>query len=148
MHRLASVDPGVRATGIAVFDDGVLTYAWLCRAKGRFEHLDEAVRWGQLQAFDEVVVELPQVYRNSPGPAALIDLAFVDGYVCGAWGCPWTTYLPKAWKGNQPKEATQRRIKEALTPKELECINMPCASLQHNVWDAIGIGMKHLGRIR
>jgi hypothetical protein len=52
--------------------------------------------------------------------------------------------LPNKWKGNLPKKICKDRCKAVLTPEELARVKTE----DHNVWDAIGIGLWYLGRLK
>jgi len=148
---LISLDPGVRNIAVAAFEGGELYLAKLFWSNQPFGAVRDVCSWAAVQNPDDFAVEIPQVYRNSPNPKNLIDLAFVGGAVWGSitYGaelCAMRQYLPREWKGNQPKEATQRRVDAALSDAERINIDWPIKSLRHNVYDAIGIGLKHLGR--
>lgn len=96
------------------------------------------------------VIEAPKIYpeRLQKGdPQDIIDLAKVVGAFHFAYdNCPGTNRVhdvqPYVWKGSIDKKVTERRVKKRLTERELECVELPSAdSLDHNVWDAIGIGL-------
>jgi len=54
-------------------------------------------------------------------------------------------YLPAQWKGQAPKTVITERTKRALASAELSRVVLPsAASLAHNVWDAVGLGLYHL----
>jgi len=98
----------------------------------------------------EFVSEYPQVYARGPGdPADLIELAGVVGAVGYAIrSMKSSSYLPRSWKGQVPKDVMCARIEGRLSPEEKAAIR-PCpTSLRHNVLDAIGVGLFHIGRLR
>lgn len=150
---LASIDPGLRKCGVAVWEDGKLVRAELVRGIKNVEgpwtwrSMAEAVR-KYAGHVDSVAIELPQVYRPQKIPSAdLIQLTAVVGAICQelyAGFC--VAYLPREWKGSVPKEITELRAKSRLSATELASIRLPCASDANNVWDAIGIGLFHLKR--
>ena len=53
---------------------------------------------------------------------------------------------PHKWKGNLPKHVTEARVLQTLTREEKGVIPRIGKNLIHNVYDAIGIGLYHLGR--
>jgi hypothetical protein len=57
-------------------------------------------------------------------------------------------YKPEQWKGQAPKAVMCARIMDRLTPDEKKSIDPTVPkSLLSNVHDAIGIGLKYLGRL-
>jgi hypothetical protein len=96
-----------------------------------------------------LVIEKPQVYQSMKvDPGDLIDLAIVVGRIIGLSGREVTLYKPSQWKGQTPKAIHHERIKKLLSADELSRVVLPKAkkTLGHNVWDAIGLGLFHLGR--
>lgn len=151
---------------LAYYCDKVLQGATLYRSKKQI--LAHRIRdlWDQAttdilaisQYPDEdptVYVEIPQVY---PGSALehgktedLLMLATSGGP--GLMLSPYSNMVrPRQWKGQLPKEVCGRRIVSTLSPEELETVAESMAevapSLQHNVWDAIGIGLWGCGRLQ
>jgi hypothetical protein len=160
---LLAVDPSVTATGMAVFEAGVLAHARLVENRST-KSIDDwrSMAWGVFYAVHfpssgDAVIEIPQVYRRGPGdPNDLVTLAGVAGAI--ATVVPPVIHLhsvvPAEWKGQvpKPKRASdpyiiEDRVRARLSPEELSRVQLPSArSLQHNVWDACGLGMWHLGR--
>lgn len=152
---IVSVDPGLRACGVAYWTpSGLLVSAKLIESDYEGPKLETAV-WRMVNAvnFDDafasakLVAEIPQVYRGSRlkgDPNDLISLALVVG---GISGNALKYYRPREWKGQVPKNVMISRIKSKLTREELKNVRLPNKSLQHNVWDAIGIGLKYFARI-
>lgn len=161
-----SIDPGLRHTAVAIWEGTRLVRAGLVK-----NQVDASIRdapaWAAMgdavwewifreYAFKvcQVVVEIPQVYQHARGvnPDDLLQLAGVDGAILGRLhGAEVISYRPAAWKGQTPKEITQARTEAVLAPGERKAMEMPAKSLQHNVWDAVAIGLAHLrltGRAR
>lgn len=96
----------------------------------------------------DLAVELPQIYARSKSkgdPNDLIAVAGVVGALDALAPHHTTVYLPSEWKGQVPKSVMTTRTTSKLEKTELERIITPRrASLMHNVWDAIGIGIHHL----
>ena len=150
---LLSVDPGLRSCGIATWDHG-----------GRLERAmlilnPNGAEWvsmvgavtGLVGTNYRLVIELPQVYvasRSKGDPNDLILLAGLVGSFAHRFAAGgYTLIKPAQWKGQTPKAITEERARKRLTPEELARVQFPKAkSLRHNVWDAIGIGLKHLSR--
>jgi hypothetical protein len=108
----------------------------------------------------ELVIELPQVYKAShqrgakvgTDPQDLIELAaVVGGLVCmfRASNQKTRTYLPAEWKGQVPKSIVHDRARKRLSAAELAIVeeNLPRASLAHNVWDAVSLFLRYVGRL-
>jgi hypothetical protein len=153
-----SIDPGKFKVAYALWrDDGALGYAGLVQAK-TFAFLPRAESWKVVaehfwrtldMATDlEVIVEIPQVYD---GPQEedrndLIDLAGVVGAIVAnkrVDSVIWSP-LPREWKGQLPKEITQKRVDQKLSDEEKKRIIWPAKSLRHNTYDAIHLGLTYL----
>lgn len=158
------MDPGLRACGLAFWRteiaDGplvdrrrtsTLRHACLVKNPGdEWQRMLEAVE----DTMDDqcvggfIVAELPQVYeriKSKGDPNDLVRLAVFIGALVGRR--PHKLYLPSEWKKQVPKSVTEHRARKRLSEEELSKIVVPSArSLEHNVWDSIGIGLFHLGR--
>lgn len=157
---LVSIDPGLRHCGVAVFSDsGELQKTYLIRNKEKTERgpkvwksMAQEVRLGVPGTFSTLVIEVPQVYsaRFAKGnPADLIELAGVDGALSICLPADEVFgYLPRVWKGQVPKDIHNQRIEKTLTSAERTCVIELSATLRHNVWDAVGIGLYHLKRMK
>ncbi len=140
---LVAIDPGADL-GWAFFTDGELFACGL--AKGPTPEIFDCA--------DVVVCEEPQIYRHSRvRPDSLIKLTRIVGRceeLARAEGATFETVKPAKWKGSVPKAICHRRIFVRLTAPELSQVDFDLRgvpkSKQHNVWDAIGIGMWRLGR--
>jgi hypothetical protein len=155
--NLLTIDPGFRYFAYAVFSDQVLQHADLVRAHKvdewevwtrqppDFSEIREAVsqfEWTQRVA----VIEFPQVHRDTPNPNDIVKLASA----CGAYtailqslGFTVTWVAPSEWKGTVPKDIMFKRILAKVTPDEYTRLKKP---KDHNVVDAVGIGLWHLNR--
>lgn len=152
-----SIDPGSKAAGIAVWRKKQLRLAFLARGEtwqstveNALERLSDEMLWP-----DSVIIEMPEVYmpRHSKGDPnrSLTPLFLQTGAFIASFGMrtKHATVLPKSWKGQTPKAIMIKRNQERLTSEERNHVELPKArSLQHNVWDAVGIGLHHLGRRR
>ncbi len=108
-------------------------------------------RAGVPDGADECVIETPQHYpQSSTPPQDLIDLAFDTGLIASC-GRVLTTVTANTWKGNLPKDVTERRALKLLTGEELEVVEKGLKGLRkswhHNVWDAIALGLWRTGRM-
>lgn len=155
MSAVLAVDPGLRACGVAVFrDDGELLAAGLVEnpvERGN-SHLALHSMAVAVRAFARdflgdvrdlaVVCERMQLDGRTDRRRmqAVLDLAVVSGLVG-----PCALYEPREWKGGVPKAIHQRRILDRLTSAERGRI-ASAGALTHNVVDAVGIGLHHLGR--
>jgi hypothetical protein len=91
-------------------------------------------------------VESQQIYKSEKSkgdPKHMINLATVGGIIVGALGVSFNTTvrmpLPRQWKGGIPKEKHHLRLARDFPhwvgPVAAETI----PSLQHHVWDAVGL---------
>lgn len=154
---LFTLDPGVKAAGVAVFDLDTKALAGAALARGKKS--DETVRAAlhfvmEFEVFpSEIRVEVPQVYVKGKGdPNDLIDITYVAGQFSGAFisadDIVISCVRPRAWKGQVNPDAMIERIKGRLSPEEMMRVEIPRAkSLAHNIFDAVGIGLHRLGRL-
>lgn len=173
---LIAIDPGLNATGWSAWtrcgDSHQLVAAGLVQMPASWrlctvtERSVEIARQVLGAAFlvtgpaatqviaNATVIELPQQYAVTKGtkgdPNDLIDLAALCGTIAGALqtsGSRVAYVRPREWKGQTPKDCTEERARARLQPSELARVTLPKAeSLQHNVWDAVGIGLWATGR--
>lgn len=100
-----------------------------------------------------LVLEIPQVYQErKTDPADLIELAAFGGTLYGMLKASrkarGVAYKPSQWKGQVPKDVMSKRIEGRLTPGERGRVVLPSQKIRTlDVWDAIGIGLKFLGRL-
>lgn len=137
--NLLAIDPGVKKHGVAFFIGGELS---MCDRLT----VDEMVFvWTPL---DELVIELPQAYGLRGGKGEdkndLIALAFEAGRVAGLLR-PKALHVtsPSNWKAQVPKEIVHNRCRRVLSPYEQWLLE----GRDHNVWDAVALGLWHLKRI-
>lgn len=155
--RRAALVRGVSGRGEASLDDLVTlagnTLAWAMS-------VDDSMR---LLYPNVVVAEQMKVYRapwQKGDQADLLRLSVVTGALAGLLRAkenpPGTTsavwYTAHDWKGSLPKPkdgeeyVVKTRVEARLRPEELARVE-PCArTLEHNVYDALGLGLFHLGR--
>lgn len=153
-----AIDPGLKA-GVTVWEDGELIAAWLSCGRGWLRVAQQIVD-DLLERFTEcslknveLAIEIPLVRDDSPNPNALIKLTLCIGAVIGKLHQLFpklvtTTYLPSEWKGGVPKNIMVERIQQKLSAKETKRVDLPAKSYQHNVWDAVGIGLHHEKKTR
>jgi len=154
MRTLLSIDPGNNAGG-ALFVDGVLIACGLVSREhpevGTLMPMRFLVNIRALR-FDELVIELPRIILGPGGqtegkdPNDLIKLAFGAGrYVERFPHASLRTVSPAQWKAGTPKKIHNARVIQCLTEAERALIPKLAATLVHNVVDAIGLGLEHLG---
>lgn len=167
MTTLLAIDPSLSATGVAYFTsdaEGVLRldYAELIRGLAGEAMAKRCRRvtadiWRShfvrgLAAPHEVLIEMPRIHLATRGgkadPADIIKLAMLCGAIGHDYPQSEVAFIePAEWKGQTPKDVTTRRTRENLTAAELDRVILPpAASLAHNVWDAVGIGLWAAGR--
>lgn len=139
-----AIDPGVHMTAVAYFENGKLSDAVYLPTTAM-----SAVIVTQIYA------ERPRMRERSPvRKQTIADLSLALGLVVSRFAGPQTAirYIePTTWKGTVDKAITGKRITAALSSAErcvlanaLEGIE---GKLQHNVYDAVGIGLFGLGRV-
>lgn len=133
------VDPGVHASGVAVFRARELVHA-----EYRADPLqsESTVAW-------RCVCEKPQVYNTGEARKGdLIDLAIAAGRMTSALPTEYIT--PAQWKGSAKKGPMHERMFGLLSPEERELLARSLdgvrKTLHHNVFDAVCMGLKWLGR--
>jgi len=159
--KLFCIDPSIKALGWAVFEDdglwvldesGVLTFGkadgdWQERVKVSAERVyDLAVEYG-ISAGDRCVIEHPQVLGGARGEAASNTGATLK-LMAQAWtlrtvmeeclAVETVMVHPTEWKGNAPKEVTQRRVRR----------HWRWTGEDHNEADAVGIGDWYLRKAK
>lgn len=143
-----AVDPGKARSSVALFVDSVFIQCWMIHVT---EMLDIPV-----DKRGRVVIEQPMVYPGSRVRANdLVDLIAAGMAVASRLSKPGEkihTMSPAEWKGNTPKEVTKKRVLGKLNPLELDGLLCDLdrfkPSLQHNLFDSIGIGLVFLKRAR
>lgn len=156
-RMIVNVDPGKKMAGVAVFEDGELSSAWLARGKDWLGTavviIDELSRRYPQEVIENAlwVIEIPQIYTQNKlkgDPNDLVPLVLVAGALGALIGDQdrITTYLPRQWGGTVPKDIKNRRTQQKLSEEELARVELPAKRYQHNVWDAVGIGLYHTRR--
>jgi hypothetical protein len=174
-HLTVACDPSVNSAGLALFDGDGLFYAARVRGVLDASH-DLGARWASMSlliwdavrsrvpqhvASVSVAYERPQTYRPTKSKGDANDLhglaAIGNGLaVLARWS--WsahdvrvevTSYTPQEWTGCTSKDTRgpawenprAERIRVRLSPDELALV-----PAQHDVIDAVGIGLHALGR--
>lgn len=136
---LVAIDPGKEA-GIAYFEKGLLVNAEL--VNNALDHRDR-------ERAAVLVVEIPVIYPHSPAdPASLVKVAFSAGLLVGFFHVDELIKIdPHGWKGDRPKDVDNRYTMSKLGPVEVTIVNTSTSRGKlHNVIDAVGLGLWHLGR--
>lgn len=161
---LLALDPGIRGCGCALFDDPDCTgemrlvkaaYVKNPEKEGQRSRAKHAMAsavsdfcWpSKPEVAYELMVSRYQRSQQKGDQNDLITLADVAGRIVGRLGGWSTDYKPEEWKGQLTKEAAHERINERLSPEE-KAVIVTAGHLTHNVLDAIGIGLHHLGRFK
>lgn len=147
--RHISIDPACAGCGIAIWEDTTLVSAFY-----RTGTPEEIVTG--LALADGVSIECPMFYGSKTSkdidPNDLITLAVHVGGLKAlfeACGASVNLVLPPEWKRQISKENTKRRAKRELTEEELGAVKLPRGEkVQTDVWDAVGIGLVVLRRLR
>lgn len=155
---IVCIDPNISpkgGTGIAWFGtDGVLRKASLLRPPA-VKDLAERVRQTTCRLFgasDDValcIVEWPQIYEGAAeNPNHLLGLtAMAMAIVTRLNPAECLSVLPREWKGTINADVMTKRIEGRLSVEELARVD-PCpASLLHNIYDAVGIGLWYFKRL-
>ena len=158
-RRIFAVDPGTRLSAWAVFEEDGKGQIGLVRSVAETlpERVAEMAGALYIEAVKykatEIVVEMPRVYRTGRqkgDPNDIVDLAFAAGGVSVILSAienltHSVTPTPREWKGTIPKKIHHARLR-AQVPEVIQAIDQIPKSLQHNVWDAIGLALWALGK--
>lgn len=153
---LISMDPGLRDCWLGFFKDGLLTHTYRVRspekkARGPEAWLAMGQAMSELNPFPYIhlVTEIPQVYtfgKQKGDQDDITNLSGIVGAVTMALNPKSVShYYPREWKGQLPKEPCNQMVLDRLGEEEKKAVGN-YGALQHNILDAIGIGLKYLGR--
>jgi hypothetical protein len=145
---LVSVDPAKRTAWWAAWTKtGHLEACGRLKIKSPYQ----VAQWfGHHYPNRVLAIEKPMIRKGGrfgqARPSDIIDLAVAVGWVEAA---PWleiVEYLPSEWKGGLSKHVSNERTRNALSRSELEIVDRAKVppSLLHNLFDAIGIGVRYL----
>ena len=141
--RLYAVDSGAQS-GVAYFERKVLRDAYL--------YAGDLCRVGSVRDDEaDAVIEIPD--RIKVNPKSIIKLALNAGRWLQYFGnrCRGEVRAVEAsaWKASTDPDVLARRILACLTPEELARVPKTKSALgyNHNVLDAIGLGLWRLGRM-
>lgn len=141
--RIVAIDPGKHFFSWSLVERERITGCGLIECK--LEHMIAATPL-KLHEPELLVCEMPVVRPGTPRPNDLLPLAAMVGALAAALKPAELKLIsPTAWKGNRTKLVDHRAIKRSLVTSELESVLHQMtgvrAALQHNVWDAVGIGL-------
>lgn len=146
MVDLVSIDPGKRCIWVAAWVRGELVQVRGVAVESPPDLL-RSWTWGAVP----LAIEVPQIYQGKiqgKDQNDLVDLAICVGWCELACCGPVTRYRPREWKGQTSKKLDNKRTLKVLSEPEKAVIDASDIrpSLRHNILDAIGIGLRHLGR--
>jgi len=152
-ERVTAIDPGA-TSGFAQFTAGKLFAADTFAG----EKLPEVWHRGYAQT---LVLEVPRIYPgNSKGdPNDIIKLAMRAGEIRGHYirtaSVRIVEVFPRTWKGNVPKDIHHARVLAALdeqergvlAPRARRVTKTNPHGFDHNMLDAVGLGLWFLQRL-
>lgn len=143
MEPFIAIDPGKDVMYAAFFGEN-----YKLSRVGAFSPVELKCEIGNVPPC-EVVIERMVVYpgmRQKGNPNDLLDVAYSSAYaVADAARVIWVK--PKTWKGSVPKKIMTGRIEGLLSLEERAVIEESGVPdrLKHNLYDAAGIGLWHMG---
>ncbi len=158
-----AIDPSLSCSGWALFGDGTLLDCGIVPTTTR-ETYHARIRalsaelYNRVSALrnriNDVVIEWPVVYEGAARkgrPEDLMWLAAVAGAALAVVTpeARLTLVTPSEWKGQVEKKIHNDRVLKRLAKNELDTLDnrVNITLLRHNAIDAIGIGLKFLGRM-
>lgn len=164
---ILAVDPGIRGCGCALFTNEGRLFKAAYVVSGIEKVVNPVAaavtmsiavaRWADDWAVNQLAVEWPRVYASrlrsgsmhGEDPNDLLPLAAVDGAISSLFDVDTAFYAPSDWKGQMTKEACLERINNRITGEEMHAVAravIEAGAKVHNLWDAVGIGLFHVGR--
>lgn len=155
---LATIDPGLRNCGVAVWQTNPwsLVEASLVKGSAKAVGPEAWLQMGNAVAeyltswpIANVLVEFPQVYARTKSrgdPNDLLQIAAIVGIIATKIKTIEIT-RPYEWKGQIPKKVMQKRLENRLSLAEKARIKECPMSLRHNIWDAVGLGLCKFDRL-
>lgn len=162
MSDVLACDPGLNITGLAHFQNGYLVNVWrVGKTQEKSTKFDKILRNKQLlknikkeqmlPLFDVLVIEHQQIYnhyiKKEADPNDLLYCALMNGLIIQEFEHnALQAYLPADWKKQVPKQIHNLRVQKRLTPEEQLVLNNHKHGQDHNIIDAVGLGLFFLGR--
>jgi len=152
MTRVLCIDPG-KDSGWALFQDGLLVVCGLLKVTAEDATQYKALA-DRVPVLDVCIVERPVIYPGRKQIASsnnIITLALTAGAAMGHLGLRARRKIyvePRAWKGQQPKAASNIKTINLLFAAERKIVGESGVpeTMLNNTLDAIGIGLWHLKR--
>lgn len=158
MSLIVAVDPGLRGSGLAIFDAGELVlgcYVVNPERVARGPRAWTAMAGALLDQYplccDHFVVEMPQFDgRTWNSGSDIFEVVGVVGVVLASFAGRTETAMsvtPGEWAGLVPKTVRHWRMRQQLSPSEIADIE-DAGALTHNTYDAVALGLwaaKRLG---
>ena len=155
---LWAIDPGLNGCGVAKFEKEVLVWAGYVQSISRKRGLPLRIvnMINQITSLpdppDQIALEMPQVYgfnKRGGDPNDLLPLAAINGGVLASFPqAEATFYQPREWKAQMSKELCRERVEICMSDAEKAMVIPRGKTYDHNTYDAIGIGLFHLGRFK
>jgi len=148
--KIITIDPSINFTGYAIYNDTKLNNYGLLNPKlnNTFneEYIDKSFSiFSQIKSkykkekIDKIILEVPEHFGVSGYLAresgSIFKLTFLCGMICSLKEV--ITVPPRGWKGQLPKHVMRNRFIKKFPQLDIENIN-------HNVLDAIGIGIWYI----
>lgn len=155
---LRSIDPGLNGLAWCDAQNRRFESGNVVSLKGTYQQQAmQAVRamgdFGPTEIAIEEMCYYPQrsSAKSTRETIEILKLQAVGNLIAGYFRCPVHHYPARAWMGGSlPHHIVQARVLGALDEYELlrfrECLARIPKSLQHNLYDAAGILLRHLGR--
>lgn len=155
---LLTIDPGYRYVAVAEFSNRELKFGDMLESSACSEWSKISIQppdfsyfrnyinskvWEQKRA----IIEYPIILKSTPNTEDILKLTAA----CGAYtailqseGFKVVWVRPRQWKGTVPKEIMLKRIVDRLAESEYSVI---ANTANHNILDAVGIGLWQLKRL-
>lgn len=156
---LLAIDPGLQGTGFAVWNQHYVPMAcgviqgprgpdWMARVDHIACALSDLVNEYGVK---RIICEQMELYASAASSMSwktgdLQRTVFLIGTIHGMTRRRVRRFIlvtPREWKGQLPKSVTIHRVKKALGPRACRELR-----IQTHAWDAVGIGLWHMGRIK
>lgn len=148
--KIASVDPGLRGTSVAIWERSkpklISCRRYTLAASTRLQFVRRCEMIAQfvareIQTCDLFGIEYPAAMYSAKalavmGRGDLVKLAFLVGYIASRVGgtMPILLIPVRDWKGQLPKHVIEHHVRRILGRKRTK-------DLVRDDWDAIGIGL-------